>query len=236
MLLTKAGSSGSGLFTNAEKTMSVTANMPRELHGICSEWSKEMERIKGAALRLQFMQARFPELLKNTALFTELIGRIARGGTYPDIRRTDAFDNEILLYLNPKRIFSIRMFLFGPEDFTPVHDHNAWAITGSVINKVTIVRYCRDDDGSVEGAARIHETGRKTISPGEIETTLPLNEGIHKTGNTSRDPMVMVSAYGSPIRRLYVNGYDVEKNRVYRMYPPRMKKKLLARQTLNAMG
>ena len=173
--------------------MSVTANMPRDLHGICSEWSKEMEPLKNTEMRMQFMQAHFPDLLKNTALFTELVGRIARGSSYPDIHRTDAFDNEILLYLNPRRVFSIRMFLFGPEDFTPVHDHNAWAITGSVFSEVAVVRYCRDDDGSVEGSARIHETGRETLSPGEIETALPLNEGIHKTGNTTRYPMVMVA-------------------------------------------
>ena len=212
--------------------MAITSKMPRELRDICSEWSIEMEPLKNTEMRMQFMQAHFQELLKNTALFAELIDRIARGGAYPDIRHTDAFDNEILLYLNPKRIFSIRLFLFGPEDFTPVHDHNAWGITGSAINELTVIRYRREDDGSVEGYARIHETGRETVSPGEIETTLPLNAGIHATGNATRDPMVMVSVYGSPVRRLYVNRYDMDKNRAYKMYSPKMKKKLLAKSTL----
>lgn len=209
--------------------------MPRELCGICQEWSHAMESLKGPQKRMDFMQAHVPALLKNTALFAELIHRVARGGTYPDVRHTDAFDNEILLYLNPRRIFSIRMFLFGPGEFNPVHDHNAWGITGSVINTLTIVRYSRDDDGSVDGHARIHETGRETFLPGEIETTLPLDAGIHKAGNATQEPMVMVSVYGTPIRRLYVNGYDVENNRVYRMYPPRMKKRLLAKQTLDRL-
>jgi len=212
--------------------MSLSSKIPPDLLDICTAWSKKMEALAGRKLRMQFVKARLPDLLLRTPLFIELIDRIDRGDTYPDIRHTDAFENEILLYMNPKRIFSLRMFLFGAEEFTPIHDHNSWGMTGSVINKLTVVRYRREDAGSVEGYARIHETHRLTLSPGEIECTLPLNEGIHATGNATKDPMVMVSVYGTPVRRLYVNRYDAEKNRVHRMYSPRMKKKLLAKSTL----
>jgi hypothetical protein len=61
---------------------------------------------------------------------------------------------------------------------------------------------------------------------------MPLNEGIHTTGNSTQDPVIMVSIYGSPIRRLHVNGFDVEKRRVFKLYAPKVKKKVLARQTL----
>jgi len=206
--------------------------MPSELLDTCTQWSKKMEALVGPKLRMQFIRDQMPDLLLNTSLFIELIDRIGRGDTYPDIRHTDAFENEILLYMNPKRIFSVRMFLFGAEEFTPIHDHNSWGMTGSVINALTVIRYRREDVGSVEGCARIHETDRLTLAPGEIEYTLPLNEGIHATGNATKDPMVMVSVYGSPVRRLYVNRYDAEKNRVHKMYSPRMKKKLLAKSTL----
>jgi predicted metal-dependent enzyme (double-stranded beta helix superfamily) len=191
-----------------------------------------MEALAGPKPRMAFIRDQLPRFLLNTSLFLDLIERIARGDIYPDIGHTDAFDNEILLYMNPKRVFSVRMFLFGPGEFSPIHDHNSWGMIGSVLNALTVVNYRREDDGTVEGYARIHETDRITLSPGEIESTLPLNEGIHETGNATADPMVMVSVYGSPIRRLYVNRYDAEKNRVQKMYAPRMKKKQLAKSTL----
>lgn len=215
--------------------MSINDKMPGELLDICTAWSREMEKWIDPEPRMQFVKAQLPSLLSNASLFAELIDRVARGEPYPDIRHTDAFENEILLYMNPKRIFSLRMSLFGPQEFTPIHDHNAWGVIGSVLNALTVVRYRREDDGSVDGYARILETGRATLAPGEIEFTLPLNEGIHEIGNAAQDPLVMVSVYGSPVRRLYVNGYDAEKNRVYKMYSPRVKKKLLAKSTLQSI-
>ena len=88
------------------------------------------------------------------------------------------------------------------------------------------------DACSIEGFAKIHETNRLKLMPGDTELTIPLNEGIHQTGNSNQNPMIMVSVYGSPIRRLYVNGFNMDKNRVFKMYAPKIKKKLPARQTL----
>jgi predicted metal-dependent enzyme (double-stranded beta helix superfamily) len=215
--------------------MSVSSRMPSELLGICTAWSAEMETLTDKKARIGFIQQRLPDLLLNTPLFEELVERMTKGDSYPDIRHTDAFDNEILLYLSPKRIFSLRMFLFGPGDFTPIHDHNSWGVTGTASNELTVVKYHRDDDESVEGYAKLHENRRVTLLPGATEITMPLNEGIHQTGNLTQDPMIMVSVYGSPIRRLYVNGFDMEKNCVFKMYAPRLKKKILARQVLKSI-
>ena len=212
--------------------MTISSNMPSELLDICTAWSSEMEKLKATKARIEFIRQHLPELLLNSALFKDLVKRITKGKPYPDIRHTDAFENEILLYLNPRRIFSLRMFLFGGGEFTPIHDHNSWGVTGTALNELTVVKYHRDDDGSIEGFAKIHETQRLKLMPGDIELTMPLHEGIHQTGNSEQNPMIMVSVYGSPIRRLYVNGFDVDKNRMFKMYAPKIKKKLLARQTL----
>jgi hypothetical protein len=64
----------------------------------------------------------------------------------------------------------------------------------------------------------------------------PLNDGIHQAGNPLTDTSVMLSVYGTPIRRLYVNQYDPVQNRVSRLYPPRLRKKRLATQALSTMG
>ena len=66
----------------------------------------------------------------------------------------------------------------------------------------------------------------------EIELTRPLNKGIHQTGNPVDGTTIMISVYGSPIRRLYINRFDYKANKVERLYPPRIKKKMLALQAL----
>jgi predicted metal-dependent enzyme (double-stranded beta helix superfamily) len=208
------------------------SGMPEGLLDLCSSWSEELERLTDSSSRIRCIRDRLPELLEKQPLFIELLRCIGRGCTYPDIRHTDAFENEILLYLNPKRIFSLRMFLFGPGEFTPVHDHNSWGVVGTAMNRLTVVKYVREDDGSLDGHARVHPIESLTLDPGDTDITLPLNDGIHKTGNEGKNPVIMVNVYGSPIRRLFVHGFEIEKNRVYRMYAPRMKKKLLAREAL----
>jgi len=215
--------------------MNLSSKMPVELEKICTAWSKRVEAIPDKDGRIGFFKQHLPELLMNGGLFEDLVNRITRGAPFPGVGRADAFDNEILLYLNPRRIFSLRMFFFGVEDFTPIHDHNAWGVTGTALNELTIVRYHRDDDESVDGYAKIYETSRVTLLPGDIEITRPLNLGIHKSGSATQNPVVMVSVYGNPVRRLYVNGYDLGKNRVFKMYAPKVKKKMLARQIQDHM-
>lgn len=206
--------------------------MPRELSRICEWWVKEVESFPAEEDRIRFFQESLPELLLNTSLFSMILEKIVNGEPYPDIRKAEIFDDEILLFLHPKRKFSLRMFLFGPEEFTPIHDHNSWGVTGTAFNPLTIVKYKREDDHSNGDVARIAETQRLTLAPGQTDVTLPLNQGIHATGNLTQTPMMMVSVYGSPIRRLYVNRFDPINNRVFKMFVPRIRKKKKAESLL----
>ena len=70
------------------------------------------------------------------------------------------------------------------------------------------------------------------MQPGELELTRPLKDGIHQTGNPGEGVTIMISVYGSPIRRLFINRFDAEHNKVDRLYPPRIKKRMLAAQAL----
>ena len=124
------------------------------------------------------------------------------------------------------------MFLYGPADYTPIHDHNSWGVSGSAMGELGVIRYTREDDGTLETYARLRQAAAVRLKPGEIELTRPLNEGIHQTGNPGPGTTIMISVYGSPIRRLYINRFEYECNKVYRLYPPRIKKKMLAAQAL----
>jgi hypothetical protein len=183
---------------------------PEELLGICNRWSRSIENISGDAARIEFFQNELPGFLSNQAVFEKLLKNIKDGSPYPDLRQAQMIDDEILLYLNPKRLFSLRMFLYGPGDYTPIHDHNSW----------------------LEGYARLRQTAQVHMPPGELELTRPLNDGIHQTGNPGEGVTIMISVYGSPIRRLFINRFDHEHNRVDKLYPPRIKKKMLAAEAL----
>jgi predicted metal-dependent enzyme (double-stranded beta helix superfamily) len=205
---------------------------PTELLDICNQWSESIEKISDEAARIEFFQRELTGFLLNQPIFVKILGNIEKGSPYPDLRQAQMIEDEILLYLNRKRLFSLRMFLYGPGDYTPIHDHNSWGVSGSALGDLGVIRYAREDEGSVEGYAHLRQTAKFNLQPGKTEITQPLDKGIHQTGNPNGDMVIMISIYGSPIRRLYINRFDREHNKVDRLYPPRIKKKMLAAQAL----
>ena len=203
-----------------------------ELLEICNRWSEAVEGISGDAARMELFQNELPDFLRNQALFEKLLRNMKNGSPYPDLRQGQMIDDEILLYLNPKRLFSLRMFLYGPGDYTPIHDHSSWGVSGAAVGELGVIRYVREDDGSVEAYAQLLQAAPVYLQPGEIELTRPLNEGIHQTGNPVDGTTVMVSIYGSPIRRPYINRFDYKTGKVVKLYPPRIRKRMLATQAL----
>ena len=210
--------------------------MPAELVSICNRWSQDMHKLEAEEERIEYIQGGLPALLGNRSLFLELLGNIAKGQPYPDTRQAQLFDDEILLYLNTKPLFSIRMFIYEPGIYTPIHDHNSWGVIGSALGKIGVIKYIREDDGSQPGYARLQKSDTLTLEGSRTDIALPLAQGIHQTGNPDSHTSIMVSVYGRPIRQVYIHRFDPENNRVFRMYPPRIKKRLLATEALNIMG
>ena len=209
---------------------------PEELLKICNRWSQAIENISGDAARMEFFQNELPGFLRKQTVFTKLLKNIKAGRPYPDLRQAQMIDDEILLYLNPKRLFSLRMFLYGPGEYTLIHDHSSWGVSGAAAGELGVMRYSREDDGSVEGFARLLQAAPVYLQRGEIELTRPLNEGIHQTGNPVDGTTIMVSIYGSPIRRLYINRFDDKTGKVEKLYPPRIRKKMLAIEALKRLS
>ena len=81
-----------------------------ELLEICNGWSEAVEGLSGDAARMEFFQHKLPGFLRKQTVFTKLLKNIKAGSPYPDLRQAQMIDDEILLYLNPKRLFSLRMF------------------------------------------------------------------------------------------------------------------------------
>ncbi len=215
--------------------MSMLNQMPTELRLLCERWSKSMEKISGYEARLAYIRKALPDLLMDTTLLRVILKNIMDGGRYPDIRQGTMFDNEMLLYTDNKRLFSIRLYLWGPGEYTPVHDHNAWGLIGSVLGEFEVIKYTREDDGSDEEYARLGEKDRLLLKPGETDVTLPLNNGIHRTGNPTDKTLATMHLYGNPVRRTYINTFDPESGRISRMYAPRSRKRILASEALHTL-
>jgi predicted metal-dependent enzyme (double-stranded beta helix superfamily) len=207
-----------------------------ELQAVFDHWTQSMQKIKDRNARIAFTRAEMPALLLNRRLLKKIMTDIVKGKRYPDIRQATMFSNEFILYINNRRLYSVRLYIYEPGQYTPVHDHNSWGVYGCVSKKVEVIRYRRQDDETRQGYARLRETDRIMLRPGDTSVVRPLNDGIHQAGNPATDTCVMLSVYGTPIRRLYVNQYDPMRNRVSRRYPPRLRKKRLATQALETMG
>jgi len=85
--------------------------MPSELKLICNRWSQALIKLGDEKDRIEYVQNELPVLLRSQAIFVELLGNIAGGQPYPNIRQPQMFDDEILLFLSTKPLFSIRMFI-----------------------------------------------------------------------------------------------------------------------------
>lgn len=207
-----------------------------ELQTIFDRWAESLHRLKEMEKRIFYIGKELPSLLLNQRLFEKILTNIVKGQRYPDARQATMFANEFILFINAKRLFSVRLYIYDPGQYTPIHDHNSWGVYGCVHNKIEVVRYRREDDESQAGYARLREIERPILDPGQTASVLPLNDGIHKAGNPDGRTSVMLCVYGTPIRRLYVNQYDDRQNSVTKLYPPRLRKKMLASRALKTLG
>jgi len=206
-----------------------------EIHAICERWSGQLQTMDDENERIEYIRSVLPPLMADRQLWIRILQSVLGGGSYPDLRQATMFRDEMILYPNHKRLFSLRLFIYDSEVYTPIHDHNAWGVIGSVSGPLEIVRYRREDDGSDDRFAQLRLDDRYVLAPGQTDVTYPLDDGIHQTGNPEKGASIMLSVYGNPIRRLYIHRFDLESNRVYRMYPPRMQKKKLADRALEAL-
>ena len=207
-----------------------------ELQAVFDCWSESLQNFADNAERIAYIGKELPQLLSNRPVFAKILSGIVKGRSYPDVRQTTLFGNEFILYINNQRLFSVRLYIYEPGQYTPVHDHNSWGVYGCVSKKIEVIRYRREDDETRPGYAHLAEIDRPILLPGETTSVLPLNDGIHRAGNPTDQTALMLSVYGTPIRRLFINQYDPLQNRVEKRYPPRLRKKMLAAQALEAIN
>lgn len=111
-----------------------------------------------------------------------------------------------LLYGDPLDRFSLVSFVWGPGQFTPVHDHTVWGVIGMLRGAEQDTPYEQTTDGTVRatGASRV-------LQPGDVVTLDPRRGDIHAVSNAA-DGQVSISIhlYGGNIGRIGRSAYDVQ--------------------------
>ena len=201
-----------------------------------TRWSQEIKALKDTGHQREFIIAELPVLLKDRAFFISLLSAITSQAPYPDVKSATMFESEIILYRDPGRIFSVRLYLWGQGDYDPIHDHNSWGVIGTALGTLDIVNYMRVDDCSNERLAVLQECSRQFIPTGQTYSIVPLDKGIHRTGNANEPAIIQVGVYGRNLTgRDYVNVFDFNTGEISRLYLPHVKKCMLARLALEAL-
>jgi predicted metal-dependent enzyme (double-stranded beta helix superfamily) len=217
--------------------MFLVMEMRLEILDHFARWSQEVKTLTDTGARKDFFRQELPNLLKDKALLKTVLRAIVENRPYPDVSSATMFDSEIVLYRDPGKMFSVRFYLWGPGEYDPIHDHNSWGVIGTALGTLDIINFRRLDDGSDERHAVLEECSRQFIPTGETYPVFPLNKGIHQTGNANDPAIIQVGIYGENLTgREYVNVFDLKTGEVSRLYLPHAKKRMLARNALEAFS
>ena len=207
-----------------------------EIVTVCSRWGKGLEKLSDNASRISYMKQELPNLTADRTLIRSLLSNIVAGQNYPDIHYAAMFDCEIILYRDPNRLFSLRIYLWDALEYDPVHDHNSWGVISPALGELEVISYQREEGGSSKDYVRLVECERKLVQPGDTYSVLPLNAGIHRTGNPNDQPIVQFSVYGHKITdRNYVNTYDLSSGKISGLFSPPVTKSILAQKALSCI-
>ncbi|HWL29599.1 MAG TPA: cysteine dioxygenase [Burkholderiaceae bacterium] len=101
---------------------------------------------------------------------------------------------QYLLYLDPQDRYSVVSFVWGPGQFTPIHDHTIWGVIG-------MLRGSERSEGFrlVEGG--IESTGAPDLlMPSDVAAVSPRIGDIHRVSNALNDrTSISIHAYGGNI-------------------------------------
>jgi predicted metal-dependent enzyme (double-stranded beta helix superfamily) len=197
----------------------------REFHLVLSEESEIFEIINRGRLLLS-------QLVDKSDWFRDTLSSLVLNEEFLNAQWLSIDSNEVILYRSPDRAFSVRAYIWEPNVVYPVHDHGAWGIVGSLINQIKERKFKRIDDGSVENRAQIKQISEATLSPGGTTFVLPVNQGIHQMEAINDQVAITIHVYGKPVRKGYIQFFDINSGNVQRVYPPRLYKKIMAMRAL----
>ena len=143
---------------------------------------------------------------------------VAREGALPErfLRATNpSGTTRNLVHKHPQGRYVVLAVLWPPGYETPVHDHEAWGVSGVHEGAVRVTNYVRTDDGSRAGHASLEEHSSLVAGRGSVTYVLPPAEEIHKIGNPTAERAVTLHVYGRDM--LDCNVFDLNTGRISRL-------------------
>jgi predicted metal-dependent enzyme (double-stranded beta helix superfamily) len=111
---------------------------------------------------------------------------------------------QYLLHCDPLERFSVVSFVWGPAQFTPVHDHRVWGLIGVLRGAEIEQGFMRQADGSLLAVA----TNR--LEAGEVTAVSPSLGDIHRVCNAFSDrTSISIHVYGANIGAQIRSTYDI---------------------------
>jgi predicted metal-dependent enzyme (double-stranded beta helix superfamily) len=99
------------------------------------------------------------------------------------------------LYIDPDGRFSVVSFVWGPGQFTPIHDHGVWGVIGMLRGAERAQRFRRGDGGRLMPAG-----DSRLMQPGDVDVLKPSEGDIHRVANALSDRVsISIHAYGANI-------------------------------------
>lgn len=206
---------------------------PQLLDEFCRTCARGLAGLEDNRSCISFVTSMLEELLAERALFRTILENIVEGRSFPDIRYPTMFENELILHRDPEGHFSLRLYLWDPGEYDPIHDHNSWGVIGPVTEKLHIRTFTLNEAGAGGSAPALHETGSWHVPAGKTYWVLPLDDGIHQTGNPTGTTIIQASLYGrKQTHRSFINIYDEPSGTVTRLHSHPARKRMLAERAL----
>ncbi|NSW81890.1 MAG: cysteine dioxygenase family protein [Syntrophothermus sp.] len=174
------------------------------------------------------------ELVSSPGCLNETLTRLVLDDDFLNSQWHAIDPNDIVLYRHPEKLFTVRAFIWEPGAFYPVHDHGSWGLVGAYINRIRERKYIRTDDGSNEKYADIEITADAVLDPGQ--TTYVEFLGLHQMEAAEDKVTVTIHVYGKPMRKGYIQLFNLHNKRIHRVYAPSLFPRVLAIRTLGSIS
>lgn len=167
----------------------------------------------------------------------EVFRRYATDDEFLKNRQLTVDPNEITIFADPSGLFSLRLYVWDPAVSYPVHSHGSWGVVACVSGEILERKFKVLDKGDPPGFAKILESGRAVIKPGDTTTVLPLERGIHQMEAVAKEhSSISLHLYGKAVRRGFLECYDLQKDSVYRVMNPYLYGRVCALRALGSIG
>jgi len=106
------------------------------------------------------------------------------------------------LYGDPTGRYSIVSFVWGPGQYTPIHDHTVWGLVG-------VLRGAEIAESFALGAAGLEPGTRQRLDAGAVDAVSPRIGDIHRVRNAHNDRVsISIHVYGADIGMVHRHVYD----------------------------